>query len=271
VKAGTAFWLVTIGLALAAIGAGYVQGVSTSRPPPVVSIARAVRHLPPIVARAEAGGGAIADVFANDDVVVDRPRPSSSEWQPERLALVVGLCGGSLVVESGIMQAGIPMAIDLDPRGPDAVAVAAAARAAREPVYVHLGTAPTSSSLRSLHARIGDFDGIAARSADGMPDALRGSGLLFFDERGDADPARFAADGVPLLQRDVTADDRAAPGYVTFMLDRAADLSRRTGTVVVLVRPLPSTLAGLRRFIGSRTVQFLTPLGGQPAGMLRSS
>jgi hypothetical protein len=38
------------------------------------------------------------------------------------------------------------------------------------------------------------------------------------------------------------------------MLGRAAALSRRFGTVVVLMRPLPSSLEALRAFDGGRDV-----------------
>ena len=69
-----------------------------------------------------------------------------------------------------------------------------------------------------------------------------------------ADASEFTTAGVPLVQRDVTADDRGATGYVSFMLSRAAGLSRRVGTVVVLLRPLPTSLEALRGFNASRNV-----------------
>jgi polysaccharide deacetylase 2 family uncharacterized protein YibQ len=255
-----AVWWVLIAGALAAIVAGYVQGVISARPPPVAALRASkheAQHLPPVlhpVARA-AFGGAVNDAFAQDDVVVERPRVTGANWNNEQLSIVVGLCGESVAAESGFLRLGVPIAFVVDPHASQAAAFAKLVRDANQTLLVQVSMPPSESTLAALHKTIGSFDGIAARDAHGMASALRGSALLFFDERGDAaDPNEFSAAGVPLARRDVTGDDRSASGYVSFMLSRAAGLSRRVGTVVVFLRPLPSSLDALRAFGTSRSV-----------------
>ena len=91
-----------------------------------------------------------------------------------------------------------------------------------------------------------------------MPQALNGSGLVFFDERGDADRGDFATNGVQIVQRDTTVDDRTGAAYIRFMLDRAAMRSRKAGRMVALMRPLPSTLTALSAFAGTRSAEMVS-------------
>jgi polysaccharide deacetylase 2 family uncharacterized protein YibQ len=255
-----AFWIVLIALALAAIVGGYVQGITSAKPPPVASLrasAHEAKNLPPVLhALAHGGsGGAVADLFAQDDVVVERVRPAANNWRSEQLAIVIGLCGESVVAEAGFLRLGDPMAFIVDPHSAQAAAFAKLVRDSNQTLLVQVTSPPSAVTLASLHRTLGAFDGIAARDARGMAWVLRTSGLIFFDERGDsADASEFTTAGVPLVQRDVTADDRGAAGYVSFMLTRAAGLSRRVGTVVVLLRPLPTSLEALRTFNTSRDV-----------------
>jgi Divergent polysaccharide deacetylase len=147
------------------------------------------------------------------------------------------------------------VAFIVDPHAAQAAAFAKLVRDANQTLLVQVSAPPSAVTLASLRRTFGDFDGVAARDARGMAWVLRTSGLIFFDERGDsADPDEFESAGVPLVRRDVTGDDRSAAGYVSFMLSRAAGLSRRVGTVVVLLRPLPSSLDALRSFNASRNV-----------------
>lgn len=255
-----AFWLVLIAGALAAIIGGYVQGVVSAKPPPVTSLrasAHEAQNLPPALrALAHGGsGGAIADLFAQDDVVVERVRPATNNWRSEQLSIVVGPCGESVAAQSGFLRLSNPMAFIVDPHAAQAAAFAKLVRDANQTLLVQVSAPPSAITLAALHRTLGAYDGVAARDARGMAWVLRTSGLLFFDERGDsADPSEFASAGVTLVRRDVTADDRSAAGYVSFMLSRAAVLSRRVGTVVVLLRPLPSSLDALRSFKASRNV-----------------
>ena len=124
-------------------------------------------------------------------------------------------------------------------------------------MLIHVGTAPSKATLAGLSQRFGHIDGIASRDSTGMPDALRGTGLLFFDERGDADSHEFAMTGVRFTGRDTTVDDRSSPSYISFMLDRAAMRSQREGRMVVLMRPLPNSLAALTEFLGTRSAQIV--------------
>jgi polysaccharide deacetylase 2 family uncharacterized protein YibQ len=255
-----AFWLVLIAGALAAIIGGYVQGITSAKPPPVASLrgsAHEAKNLPPVLRALTHGGsgGAVADLFAPDDVVVERVRPAANNWRSEQLSIVVGLCGESVAAQSEFLRLGDPMAFIVDPHAAQAAAFAKLVRDANQTLLVQVTAPPSAVTLASLHRTLGAFDGIAARDARGMAWVLRTSGLIFFDERGDsADPTEFTSAGVTLVRRDVTADDRSAAGYVSFMLSRAAGLSRRVGTVVVLLRPLPSSLDALRSFNSSRDV-----------------
>ena len=256
-----AFWLVLCAGALTAIAAGFVQASFTTHPPPLAQVRRAPPPLPPRAAPAaavNAAGAAPADEFTADDVVVERTRSDHSQWQPERLMLVVGLCGRAIAVESGFLRLSFPVAFVVDPNAAQAPKFAELVRSAGQTLLVQVTAPPSAAALTALHARLGAFDGVAAHDAAGMLPALRGTGLTFFDERGDsANAATFAAAQVALVQRDVTADDRASPGYVRFMLARAASLSRRVGPVAVFVRPLPSSLAAVRAFAGERAVQMV--------------
>lgn len=256
----SAIWWVLIAGALAAIVGGYVQGITSAHPPPVAALrssGREPQHLPPTLKALVRGGagGAVVDLFAQDDVVVERQRTSANNWRNEQLAVVVGLCGESVAAQSGFLRLGVPLAFVVDPHAAQAAAFSKLVRDANQTLLVQVGMPPTSSTLATLHRTLGDFDGVAARDAGGMAAALRGSSLMFFDERGEgADAGEFAAAGVPLVLRDVTADNRGASGYVQFMLSRAAGLSRRVGTVVVLIRPLPTSLDALRAFGAGRNV-----------------
>jgi len=255
----SAVWWTLIAGALAAIVAGYVQGIMAAHPPATAALRASTRgpqRLPPALRALTHGGsgGAVVDQFSQDDVVVERRRDTATDWRNEQLAIAIGLCGESVAAGAGFVRLGVPLTFVLDPHASQAPAFAKMVRDANQTLYVQAGAPPSAATLASLHRTIGAFDGIAARDADGMALALRGSGLAFFDERGDADPSAFAAAGVVLVRRDVTADDRSAATYVSFMLSRAAGLSRRVGTVVVLLRPLPSSLEALRGFGTSRDV-----------------
>lgn len=259
-----AFWWVTIVAASAAIVAGYLHGAAGVHAPPVrvphAARARASRPLPmrPVTrARAVEAGAPSQDAFADDDVVVDRLRPSLSRWQPERLIVFVVDCGWSRAVETTFLQANLPLAFVIDPDAPQAGAVAALARAQSRAVYAQVRNAPSAASLARLRATLGAFAGIASRSDVGMAAALRGTGLAFFDERGDAGAAAFARAGVPLYSRDVTADDRSDVAYTAFMLRQAERISRLAGRAVVLVRPLPTTLEALRAIRGDSLVRIV--------------
>jgi polysaccharide deacetylase 2 family uncharacterized protein YibQ len=253
------FWLVVIALALAAIAGGYVSGRATGPPvmrssaqPHVAASVHAVLHDP--------SDSQVADLFAEDDVVIDRPRTVSADWLEPELALVVGLCGGSAATDAAFIQlrqVGVPLAIDLDPRAPEASDVAALARESDDVVFVHLDSAPTQAELARLRKRFGDFSGIASRSTEGFVQSLDGTGLVFFDERGDTDPEEFTTVGIPIVQRDATVDDRTARTYIRFMLARVVARSRREGRSVVLMRPLAHSLDALKALIATRSVQFV--------------
>jgi hypothetical protein len=249
-----AFWLTLIAAALAAIVAGYVQGLATTHPPPVAQLrggAHGADEPAPAALHAlqrSAADASVLDAFALDDVAVVRARPVSDGWQREQLVLFVGLCGQSVAAESGFLRLGVPLAFVVDPHARQAAAFAQLVSNAGDPLFVQVSVAPNAAALAAIRRKFGAISGVASRTTAGMAPALAGSGLAFFDERGDATVAAFAQAGVGLVRRDFTADDRSGPGYIDFMLARAATLSRRVGPVVVLVRPLPSTLAALHGF-----------------------
>lgn len=254
-----AFWLIVIALALAAIAGGYLSGRATAPPsrrsvqPRVAASVHAVLHDP--------SDSNVNDLFSDDEVVVDRPRSVSEGWLAPELAVVVGLCGRSPAADAAFIQTGVPLAVDLDPSAPLASDVAALARESNDLVLVHLDAAPTQAQIARLRKRFGDFAGVASRSTEGFVQSLDGTGLLFFDERGDAVAAEFTGVGIPFAQRDATVDDRTARTYIRFMLDRAVGRSRREGRSVVMMRPLAQSLDALKALAATRTVQFvaLTP------------
>jgi polysaccharide deacetylase 2 family uncharacterized protein YibQ len=248
--------LAFIAVALAAICGGYVSGAAGARPPQVVLLhpvaspnVHAVQH--------GYSDSPTVDLFSDDDVVVDRSHSANSSWLPQRLSIVVGLCGSSLAVDGEFLRLGLPIAIDLDPRAGDAVRVAHYVSQAGPVLLIHVNNPPSQAVLETLLHRFGRFEGIASRSSAGMAEALRGTGLMFFDERGDADPAQFAGSGVHVVSRDARVDDRSSPSYISFMLNRAAVRSQREGRVVILMRPLPNSLAALSDFLGTRSAEIV--------------
>ncbi len=254
--------LVVIVLALASIVAGFVGGQASSHPPAIVMLhAAALPSTEPVSARNLAAAlqrvsdAALNDTFAQDDVVVDRPLTQSSQWLTPRLSVVVGLTGESAVMEAQFLRLDIPLAFDVDPNGHDASLFTKLARNAGDPIFIHVGTAPSAEQLETFKQRIGPFDGIASRIDAGMPHALQGGGLMFFDEQGSADIAPFRRAGVAVVQRDTTVDDRTGKGYITYMLQRAAMRSRRAGRVVVFMRPQPNSLDALNQFLTSGSAE----------------
>jgi len=249
--------LAVIGLALAAIVAGYFSGQAGTRPPSVVQLRP--RASPSVKAVLHgASDSAVDDVFSDDDVVVDRPAMTVSTWLPQRLSFVVGLVGDSPSVDATFLRLDLPLAYDLDPHASDALSVAKLIHEEGAMLLVHLAQAPSRAAIVSLRAEFGEIDGVASRSSQGAAHALAGTGLWFFDERGDADPAPFRDAGVPFVSRDATIDDRTAPSYIAFMLDRTAIRSQRQGRLVVLLRPMPNSLAALSDFVRTRSAQIVT-------------
>jgi hypothetical protein len=137
------------------------------------------------------------------------------------------------------------------------VALALAAIIAGDIVLLHLEHAPTPSQLVQLRKRFGAFDGIASRATDGFVQSLDGTGLMFFDERGDADASEFSGVGIPIMQRDATVDDRTARSYIHFMLARVVQRSQLEGRSVVLMRPLLHSLDVLVALAATRSVEFV--------------
>jgi hypothetical protein len=247
--------LAVIVVALAAIAAGYAGGRSVARPPAIAVVPGALPSRAPHLR--DAIDERIDDVFSRDAVVVDRASAASMKWLPERLSVVVGLCGESAPIDATFLRAGLPFAFDLDPHAGDAVRSARLVRSQHALLLVHLSGAPSAQAIAALRARLGAFDGIASRTSAGMAEALRGTNLMFFDERGDANAAPFRANGVAIVSRDTTVDDRGAKSYVRFMLERAALRSSHEGRLVVLMRPLPDSLAALESFLATRSTQIV--------------
>lgn len=253
--------LVVIGLALAAIVAGFLGGRASSHPPATVALHR---EAPPsdIPAREAVVGdllrpasdSATDDAFATDDAVVERP--GSTAISPPHLCVVIGLAGDSAVIDAQFLRLNVPVAFDLDPSAPDARTFADLVRRSGNVLFVHVGTAPTNAQLSSERARIGSFDGVSSRNAAGMAHALAGTGLVFFDESGDADTAEFSRAGVSSISRDATVDDRTAQSYIEYMLERTAMRASREGRLVVFMRPHPNSLHALERFVQSSLASF---------------
>jgi hypothetical protein len=152
-----------------------------------------------------------------------------------------------------------PIAFDVDPAASQAGDIIGHAHQYHDAVLLHLDTAPTQAQLARWRKRFGSFDGIASRSSDGFVQALDGTGLLFFDERGDADADDFTRAGIAIVQRDETVDDHTARSYIKYMLQRAVQRSQRQGRSVIFMRPQEHSLDALQALVTTRSVQF-TPL-----------
>ena len=248
--------LTFIALALAAIVGGYASGTAGTHPPQIVVLhPQASPHVRAVLRGAS--DAAVNDLFSDDDVVVERDGAQRSSSVPS-LSFVIGLCGESAPLDGQFLQLGFPVTIDLDPNGPDAQRTARYAHEASALLFVHVSSAPSAATLKTLRARFGPIDGVASRDAGGMPAALAGTGLIFFDERGDANRASFEERAVRLLSRDTTVDNRASPAYIDFMLQRSAIRSRSQGPLVVLMRPVPDSLEALGEFSKTRSAEIVT-------------
>ncbi len=251
----TAVSLALIVLALAAIAGGYLSGTAGTHPPRTVVLhPSASPHVRAVLEGSS--DAAVDDVFSNDDVVVDRRASSGTTYTPQ-VAVVIGLCGESAPLDGQFLELGVPVTLDLDPHGADADRTAKYAHESSAPLLIHVTAAPSAATLHALRRRFGPIEGVASQSSAGMAAALSGTGLVFFDERGDADPAAFAARGVRLLARDETVDNRAFSPYIDFMLDRAAIRARTQGPVVVVMRPVPVSLRALENFMQTRSAQIV--------------
>jgi polysaccharide deacetylase 2 family uncharacterized protein YibQ len=251
-----AFWLAIIALALTAIIAGYVSGSATTPPPirhntepRVATSVHAVLHDP--------SDARVNDLFSDDDVVIERPARAKARWLEPQLSIVVGLAGASPSMDAAFMQTRVPLAFDIDPTAAQAADVARLALESGDTVLLHLDRAPTQSQLARLRKRFGAFEGVASRETEGFVQSLDGTGLLFFDERGDADADEFSGVGIPIVQRDATVDDRTAQSYIHFMLARAVQRSQLEGRSVVLMRPLAHSLDALMALAATRSVEFV--------------
>ena len=111
-----------------------------------------------------------------------------------------------------------------------------------------MASAPTAATLASLRQRFDGATGLASGRSAGFAEALGGTGLAFFDERGAAEAGAFARAGVPLIRRDLTVDDRDEAGYETYMLERAIVLGAARGRAVAWMHPRASSLGALRAF-----------------------
>lgn len=95
-----------------------------------------------------------------------------------------------------------------------------------------------------------------------MREAAR-RGLMFLDSRttphstGTAAAARF---GVPLLKRDIFIDNVATEAAVRAQLDKAAELARKRGAVIVIGHPHKATVAALRAWIPTLQDVTLVPI-----------
>jgi polysaccharide deacetylase 2 family uncharacterized protein YibQ len=251
-----AFWLAVIALALAAIIGGYVSGNATTPPPLHRNASPRVAASVHAVTR-DPSDAEVSDLFADDDVVVERPQRALTRWIEPQLSIVVGLAGNSPSLDAAFMQTKVPIAFDIDPSAAQATDVAELAREAGDVVLLHLEHAPTQTQLAQLKKRFGAFNGVASRITDGFVQSLDGTGLLFFDERGDADADEFSAVGIPIVQRDATVDDRTARSYIHYMLAREVQRSQLEGRSVVLMRPLAHSLDVLSALAATRSVQFV--------------
>ncbi len=241
------FWSLAIAFALVAIVAGYLSGRGVASAPQM-PVPRAGRTSAS-ARRPRISEVAVRDAFSSDPVEIGHPRMARVGRRPQRLSIVVGLCGQSVAVESGFLGLGVPLTFDLDPHAAQAAAFAADVRAAGDRLYVHLERPPNASELASLRAQLGAFDGVASRRSAGMASALTGHALVFFDERGEAVARSFSRHHVPFVQRDMTVDDRAQRSYIAYMLRRAAERSAYEGATVTLMRPTPTSLAALVGFL----------------------
>ena len=250
-----AFWLAIIALALAAIVGGYMSGREPRRRRALV-YSRASR-------RARTRCCTIPRIHAS--TISSRPTTSSSivrSCSPNigsrRNLRSWWVCADAAPsIDAAFVQMRVPIAFDVDPSAAQAVMVVQLAREAGDLVLLHLENAPTQWQLAQLRKRFGTFDGVASRSSERFVQSLDGTGLLFFDERGDADAGEFSAAGIPIAQRDETVDDQTARGYIRFMLARAVQRSQREGRSVVLMRPQHPSLDALEALVATRSVQFV--------------
>ncbi len=195
-----------------------------------------------VIAAVRAPADALHDPFAQDDVVVERIATTHGISNTGSIVVAIAECGRNAALDDLAVALPFPAVLIVDPNGRDAKRAATLAYDRGKAVYVQTDDVPPESVLAQWRREFARFDGIASLRWEGASARLGGSGIAFFDERGDADAMRFGADGVALLRRDVTIDDRSEQGYIGYMLHQAFQSAHRVGRAVVFARAQGATL-----------------------------
>ena len=261
---GTAIWGSVLGVAVLAIGGGFLGGQSLqARPMPAKM---QVPEIAPVALQrtlfGPRGPEGKLDAFEPviDDAVVARPERSAAGTAP----------GEAEVVKMAIVVTGIGIDDTLDKRFeqvPYALTFAVSA----------LGDPPSEVLRGDSRALVVDADG--ARSVAqittrlqqvraggvltplaGYPPnpqpllrKLAGSGAFVIDGMAGGSAQYFDAardDNVPAASRDIVIDAYDEEHYIAYMLRQAMRLARRTGDAIVVAHATPDTFEALRTNLG---------------------
>ncbi|MHB8461844.1 MAG: hypothetical protein ACYDA1_04295 [Vulcanimicrobiaceae bacterium] len=195
------------------------------------------------------------DRFADDPVVVPCATMNAAPLHNPMLRLFLVGAGQNQISDHDLFSLSVPSAVVVVPKGRDAKNVVRRAQQYGSPVFIQLDGALGSRQIQQDRARFGGIAGYAGRDASAARMALAGSGLSFFDERGDAAAASYRAAGIRYFGRAVTADNDEGNGYISFMLKRAVTMSRSCGPLNVLMRANHNSLKAAAKALNE------TPIG----------
>ncbi len=281
---GVLLWWLVLLASVAALTAGYASGRATSFTPPagaqqarLPGAAPAPIDVPQPMQRALFGAHSLDQADAGDDaagvaVAVERAAgwapaaPAAGITSDTKLAVIVYNAGRASTLDARFIALPAPVAFAIDTDAEQGSQTAAAAVQSGKPVLAMLpaalavhGDAKTLQKwlqrAQALHASgvLGPL-GVAV----GKPQAAELSRLLAaahwyaIDAVGADDPSLYdaaRAGHVPSATRDLVVDTRDDDAYVTFMLQSAADLSRRTGVAIALLRPVMASYRALEQVL----------------------
>ena len=222
---------------------------------------RAVEHKREVIRRTTPDGMAPRsgvrniDRFANDPVVVPCATMNAAPLHNPMLRLFLVGAGQNQASDHDLFSLSVPSAVVVVPQGHDAKNVVRRAQQYGSPVFLQLDGRLQAGQIQRDRARFGAIAGYAGRDASAAREALSGSGLSFFDERGDAAAGAYRAAGIRYFGRSVTADNDEGSGYIAFMLKRAVTMSRSCGALNVLMRANHNSLKAAGKALNE------TPIG----------
>ena len=257
---GTALWLTVIGVAAAAIFAGYAGGRSWQRAG-AAAPALAMPEVVPQQMQRSLFGARGADTSFDpieqrvEEVVVARPpgwAPSRAPAlrEPVMLAIVIRGIGADRTLDRRFAQLPykLTFAVGVLDEPPATIP-----RDDPRALVVDVDPPAAASAIADALTRIragGILTAIAGRPTRAEPLVNRLNGAFAIDGMANGEPTVYAqarAHHLAAATRDVVIDARDEQPYIAYMIREAGRLARRTGVAIAVGHAYPETYEALRR------------------------